>query len=117
MAMTLTEKAAYIKGLAEGLGLDESKPETKIINALIDVIDDLSLAVSDLEDELVLVGGLFHEGASGRDVFPYHQCGEFVLRLMADDVSRFLCGHLDVCVGSCIGVCRYQSDCQFAQCT
>lgn len=56
MAMTLTEKAAYIKGLAEGLGLDESKPETKIINALIDVIDDLSLAVSDLEDELVLVG-------------------------------------------------------------
>ena len=54
--MTLTEKAAYIKGLAEGLGLDESKPETKIINALIDIIDDLSLAVSDLEDELVLVG-------------------------------------------------------------
>ena len=56
MAMTLTEKAAYIKGLAEGLGLDESKPETKIINALIDIIDDLSLSVSDLEDELVLVG-------------------------------------------------------------
>lgn len=56
MAMTLTEKAAYIKGLAEGLALDESKPETKIINALIDIIDDLSLAVADLEDELVLVG-------------------------------------------------------------
>ncbi|MBQ8026873.1 MAG: hypothetical protein IJ261_02020 [Clostridia bacterium] len=54
--MTLTEKAAYIKGLAEGLGLDESKPETKIINALLDLIDDLSLSVSDLEDELVLVG-------------------------------------------------------------
>jgi len=56
MAMTLTEKAAYIKGLAEGLGLDESKPETKIINALLDIIDDLALSVSDLEDELVLVG-------------------------------------------------------------
>ena len=56
MAMTLTEKAAYIKGLAEGIGLDESKPETKIINALIDIIDDLALTVSDLEDELVLVG-------------------------------------------------------------
>lgn len=56
MAMTLTEKAAYIKGLAEGLALDASKPETKIINALIDIIDDLSLAVADLEDELVLVG-------------------------------------------------------------
>lgn len=56
MAMTLTEKAAYIKGLAEGLSLDASKPETKIINALIDLVDDLSLSVCDLEDELVLVG-------------------------------------------------------------
>ena len=56
MAMTLTEKAAYIKGLAEGLSLDASKPETKIINALIDLVDDMALAVSDVEDELVLVG-------------------------------------------------------------
>lgn len=56
MAMTLTEKAAYIKGLAEGLSLDASKPETKIINALIDLVDDIALAVSDVEDELVLVG-------------------------------------------------------------
>ncbi|MBQ3603012.1 MAG: hypothetical protein IJA02_04165 [Clostridia bacterium] len=54
--MTLTEKAAYIKGLAEGLSLDASKPETKIINALIDLVDDIALAVSDVEDELVLVG-------------------------------------------------------------
>ena len=56
MAMTVTEKAAYIKGLAEGLSLDASKPETKIINALIDLVDDIALAVSDVEDELVLVG-------------------------------------------------------------
>ena len=33
--MTLTEKAAYIKGLAEGLALDETKPETKLIKELI----------------------------------------------------------------------------------
>lgn len=56
MAMTLTEKAAYIKGLAEGLSLDASKPETKIINALIDLVDDLALTACDLEDELALVG-------------------------------------------------------------
>ena len=56
MAMTLTEKAAYIKGLKEGLTLDESKPEVKLINALIDIIDDLALDVSDLEDEVALVG-------------------------------------------------------------
>lgn len=50
--MTVTEKVAYLKGLAEGLALDESKPETKVINAMIDILDDLALSVSDLEDGL-----------------------------------------------------------------
>jgi len=53
--MTLTEKAAYLKGLASGLNLDENKPETKIINALIDLIDDIALTVADLDDELAVV--------------------------------------------------------------
>lgn len=53
--MTLTEKAAYLKGLASGLSLDESKPETKLINALIDLIDDIALTVADLDDELAVV--------------------------------------------------------------
>lgn len=53
--MTLTEKAAYLKGLANGLALDESKSETKIINALIDLIDDIALTVADLDDELTVV--------------------------------------------------------------
>lgn len=53
--MTVTEKAAYLRGLAAGLELDEAKPEAKIINAMLDVIDDLALSVADLEDELALV--------------------------------------------------------------
>ena len=53
--MTVTEKVAYLKGLAEGLALDENKPETKIINAMIGVLDELALSVSDLEDGLDLV--------------------------------------------------------------
>ena len=53
--MTLTEKAAYLKGLANGLALDENKPETKLINAMIDLIDDIALTVADLDDELAVV--------------------------------------------------------------
>jgi len=53
--MTLTEKAAYLKGLASGLALDENKPETKLINALIDLVDDIALTVADLDDELAVV--------------------------------------------------------------
>ena len=53
--MTLTEKAAYLRGLAEGLNLDAEKPETKMFQAIMDVIDDLALTASDMEDSLALV--------------------------------------------------------------
>ena len=29
--MTLTERAAYLKGLADGLALDDAKPEAKLL--------------------------------------------------------------------------------------
>lgn len=50
--MTVTEKVAYLKGLAEGLKLDENKPETKVINAMTDVLDEVARCVSELEDGL-----------------------------------------------------------------
>lgn len=48
--MNLTEKIAYIKGLAEGLNLDESKPEVKVINAIVDLLDDMAYSVADMEE-------------------------------------------------------------------
>ena len=53
--MTLTEKAAFLRGLAEGLNLEAEKPEVKLFNAIMDVIDDLALTASDLEDDVALV--------------------------------------------------------------
>ena len=53
--MTVTEKVAYLKGLTEGLALDAAKPETKIINAMLDVLDELALTVADLEDGMDLI--------------------------------------------------------------
>jgi hypothetical protein len=48
--MTLTEKASYLKGLAEGMELDNSDKQSKLILAMLDVIDDMSMTISDLED-------------------------------------------------------------------
>lgn len=48
--MNLTEKIAYIKGLMEGLELDAAKPEVKVINAVVELLDDMAYAVSDIED-------------------------------------------------------------------
>ena len=54
--MTLTEKVAYLKGLTQGLGLDEDKKETKVINAIIDILDDMALSLTDVEDDIISMG-------------------------------------------------------------
>lgn len=48
--MTITEKVAYLKGLAEGMKMDGSTNEGKLLLAMIDALDDIALTVSDLED-------------------------------------------------------------------
>ena len=49
--MGITENASYIKGLAEGLELDSSTKEGKVILKLIDLVSDLAEKVSVLENE------------------------------------------------------------------
>ena len=48
--MNITEKISYIKGLCEGLSLDENKPEVKVINAIIDLLDDIAYDLTDMEE-------------------------------------------------------------------
>ena len=48
--MNLSERIAYIRGLAEGLGLDNDKDEVKVINAIIDLLEDMAYDVQDMED-------------------------------------------------------------------
>lgn len=50
--MTLNEKAAYIKGLAEGLELDKTTKEGKLISALIDIVSELTDAIYDIDEDL-----------------------------------------------------------------
>ncbi|MFT8887491.1 MAG: CD1247 N-terminal domain-containing protein [Ethanoligenens sp.] len=50
--MTVTEKVAYLKGLVEGLGVDETSKEGRIIKAIVEVLDDVALTVSEVEDSV-----------------------------------------------------------------
>lgn len=54
--MTITEKVAYIKGLAEGMKIDDSTNEGKLFTAIIDLLDDVALTVADVEDTLGEMG-------------------------------------------------------------
>ena len=42
LTMEVKERASYLKGLAEGIELDNSKPEHKLIAALVESIADIS---------------------------------------------------------------------------
>ncbi len=52
MAMTIAEKVSYIKGLAEGMKLDDSTNEGKVINAIIDVLGDIALNIEEIDSDL-----------------------------------------------------------------
>lgn len=48
--MDICEKIAYIKGLAEGLQLDETSKEGKILTAIIDLLGDITDEICEIED-------------------------------------------------------------------
>ncbi len=52
--MNLSEKAAYLKGLAEGLGLADSSQE-KVLKVVIDMLGDLAESVEGLDGEMEAV--------------------------------------------------------------
>ena len=57
--MEITEKVAYLKGLAEGMDLDMEKKESKLLAAIIDVLDDIALEIADMKaDQAELYDGL-----------------------------------------------------------
>ena len=55
--MTISEKVAYLKGLAEGLDLDTVKSkEGKLISVMIGILEELAMSVEDLEDNASNLG-------------------------------------------------------------
>ena len=46
----MTAKVSYLKGLCDGLNIDESKPEGKLLVSIIDVLKDMSAALDDVID-------------------------------------------------------------------
>lgn len=79
--MTILEKVAYIKGLAEGMKLDTEKNEGKILSEIIDVLSDICDEIDSLnEAQLELCEQLdaVDEDLSGLEDFIYEDdedCG------------------------------------------
>ena len=59
--MTLTEKAAYIKGLADGLDFDKTTAEGKLIAALLDLTGELCNAIEEIDEDLATLNDYIEE--------------------------------------------------------
>ena len=55
--MTISEKVAYLKGLAEGLNLDvEKSKEGKLISVMIGILEEIGLSIEALEENALALG-------------------------------------------------------------
>ena len=53
--MTISEKAAYLKGLMDGLQLDKEKPEGQMISAIVDLLGDVTRRLAEVEETTIAI--------------------------------------------------------------
>ena len=53
--MTISEKAAYLKGLMDGLELDTEKAEGKMIASIVELMGDMAKRLSDVEETTIAI--------------------------------------------------------------
>ena len=53
--MTISEKAAYLKGYMDGLELDTEKPEGKMIERIVDLLCDVTKRLADVEETTIAI--------------------------------------------------------------
>ncbi len=54
--MTIAEKISYIKGLAEGLALDDATKEGRVLLAIIDLLDDMVDEIDAIDEACAEIG-------------------------------------------------------------
>ena len=82
--MTLSEKAAYLKGLMDGMKLDESKDENRLMKTIVDLLQDMAVSVDDLEDNAIAVSDELDEIEESLDAID-----EFLLDEDEDDYEDY----------------------------
>lgn len=50
--MELSNKVAYLKGLIDGLKIDDSTNEGRVLLAMAEILDEMALTIEDVSDEV-----------------------------------------------------------------
>lgn len=105
--MTISEKSAYLKGLADGMNLDTEKAEGKLIAGLLDLVSDIATTVETLDED-------YSELADYVDELDSDLADLEELVYLEDEEDECLCdfddddydlGEYEDCDGECEGCC------------
>ena len=135
--MTITEKAAYLKGLYEGLGVDQTRPEGKLLAQIVELMTDMADEIEALDEQVNTLNDYIEEidedlGYVEEDLYTdddedededddedYYEvecpnCGEIVCFDDSVDPEEVICPACNtkfscVCDGECEGC---ESDCE-----
>jgi len=48
----LTDRAAYLRGLADGMGLDKEKNENKLVLEMLNLMDEMAQKINELDEDV-----------------------------------------------------------------
>ena len=80
--MTISEKAAYLKGLMDGLELDTEKAEGKMIAAMVELMGDMAKRLADVEETTIAISDELDEIEDDLDAIE-----DFIMGLDDDDYA------------------------------
>ena len=82
--MKITEKAAYLKGLMDGLNLDTEKAEGKLIASIVELLGDVTKKLTDVEDTTIAISDELDEIEEDLDAIE-----DFIMDEEFDDEDDF----------------------------
>ena len=82
--MTISEKAAYVKGLMDGLELDTAKAEGKVLAAVVDLLGDVTKRLTDVEATTIAISDELDEIEDDLDAIE-----DFLMDMDDDDDDDF----------------------------
>lgn len=119
--MNLTEKAAYLKGLMDGLKIDDSTNEGKVLLALYDLVADIADAVDEIDqdvDDIVEFCNVLDEDLANIENDLYEDEDDDYDEDYCDDCDCDCCNDdcdCDCCNDDC-GCCNCDDDCYEVVC-
>lgn len=111
----LYERVAYLKGLSDGLDIDETTKEGKLLGKIVETLEDFADAIADLDDEVAELTefvDIIDEDLSDLEDFVYDEefyddafdefeCPKCGTILFVDEDDFDECGNVEIACPDC----------------